>query len=293
MIKNILKSAVNNGRAVYRSVLGLALLPVAIGLVALQTLILKPLTGNTTAVTRPLAKIARMLLGYKVTVSANSAPIEKKNVWFLLNHQSDTDFVVSGSRLKGSYAGIDEIRHYPVIGRIAKSFGFIGIRRSKEHNAESRGAIISHFNAGRNVIMFPEGTTGATEDVNLFHAGLLTALFNDKAVDSKGQDVALKRDVVVQTVALRIKSVNGKPPTPESRTLYTMHGGKALPKLWKRLQVRKIELELTAFPPMNPHDFKDAKDLVNKAGWDVISVVNPGQKQFGKPVIKDTKHYNN
>lgn len=291
-MKNFFKDAVKNLRAARRLALGVAALPVVGGLLGLQTLLIKPLTGNTTAVMKLVGKMAQRLLGYKIKFSANSAPLEtSKATWFLLNHQSDTDFVPAASKLTGSFTGIDEIRHWPVIGPIVKAFGYVGIRRSREYNPETRGNIVANLNAGKNVIMFPEGTTSKTHEVNLFHAGLLSALFNEKAVDAAGNDVALATDVAVQAVAVRVTSVNGAEPTDENRKLYSMHGGKALPKIWQRLQVRRIDLELTAFPPMDPHDFRDAKELANKAAADVASVVNPGQTEFGKPKIVDTVAY--
>jgi 1-acyl-sn-glycerol-3-phosphate acyltransferase len=203
---------------------------------------------------------------------------------------SNTDFIL-GSKLPGSFVGKGEILKVPLLAQFAKSAKFIGIRRKSKYNAESRGKLIQAFNGGQNTIMFPEATTTDGDKVYLFHAGLMTLLFGDKAVDKKQRDVALKNEVVVQPVAVQVKSVNGQDATnnPDLRYLYSMRNeGKFLKRLWKRFQVKNITLELTAFDALNPKDFAKAgatpedlaKDLANAAACKVAEVINPGQTEF-------------
>ncbi len=282
-----------NLRAAYRALGGLIAIPVIAGLSLVQGLVVGPLTHNYSFIPDMIYKGLRKIFGYKIEFNAASAPLVKdKPVWFLANHMSVTDFITAGSSLNGSFVGKGDILKWPGIAQAAKAGKFIGIQRTSEFNPQSRGKIAKNFNSGFNTIMFPEATTNDGSKVYLFHAGLLSLLYGDKAVDKKDREVELKHEVVVQPIAIRVKSVNGKDATGDAslRALYSMHDeGNVLRRLWKRMQVKNITLELTAFEPLDPKNFKDAKELANTAALEVASVINPGQKTFEKAKIPHPK----
>ncbi|MBI3441837.1 MAG: 1-acyl-sn-glycerol-3-phosphate acyltransferase [Proteobacteria bacterium] len=276
-------------RATSRAIAGLVAIPLAIGLSAAQGMIVGPLTGDYNTIPTVINKMLRKLFGYKVEFNAASAPLVKdKRVWFVANHMSIADFIVTGSTLDGSFVGKGDILKWPVIAQLVRSAKFIGVRRKSEFNDESRGKIVQNFNAGFNTIMFPEGTTSDGQKVYLFHAALLSLLYGDTATDKKKRNITLKEKVLVQPVAIRVKSVNGQDATgnDDLRNLYSMYTeNNSLHRIWKRMQIREITLELIAFPALDPADFGNAKDLVNKAALDIASVVNPGQTIFEKKAI--------
>ncbi|MBI3441468.1 MAG: 1-acyl-sn-glycerol-3-phosphate acyltransferase [Proteobacteria bacterium] len=277
------------GRALSRAAAGLVGIPVAVGLTALQGAVVGPLTGDYRTIPKMLHRFMRKLFGYKIEFNAASAPLVKdKRVWFVSNHTSLMDFIVAGSALNGTFVGKAEILKWPVIAQLVQAAKFIGVARKSEFNDESRGKIAQNFNAGFNVIMFPEGTTGEGKKVYRFHGALLSLLYGGKATDKKKHDVALKDKVIVQPVAIRVKSVNGKNAAGNDnlRQAYTMYDEhNALRMIWKCLQMREIVLELTAFTPLDPTNFSNANDLANKAALDIASVVNPGQTTFEKKAI--------
>jgi hypothetical protein len=93
---------------------------------------------------------------------------------------------------------------------------------------------------------------------------------------------------VIQPIAIRIKSVSGQDATgnDELRNLYSMYyDDNTLRRIWRRLMIRDIVVELTAFEPLEPKNFADAKALINDAALKVAGVVNPGQTTFEKAVI--------
>ena len=278
-----------NIRATRRVLMGIAAAPVIAVLAALQGFVVGPLTKNYEVIPGIFYATLRKVFGYKIEFNAASAPIVKnKPVWFLSNHMAVADFVIAGSALKGSFVGKDDILKWPGIAQIARAGKFIGVRRKSEYNDEARGKIAKNFNSGFNTIMFPEGTTSDGKKVYLFRAALLTLLYGDKSIDRKKRDVPLKKEVVVQPVAIRVKSVNGKPAAANDdiRNQYSRHSEhNALKRTWHRLQIKETRIELTIFPALNPKDFADAKELSNKAALDVASVVNPGQTTFEKAVI--------
>jgi len=276
-------------RALRRAVLGLAVLPIALSMIVVQTLIMGPIFGNNKILPNIFYKAIRKLFGIKVEFNKASSPIIKdKPVWFVANHMSIADIFVIGGSVDGSFVGKGDFLKYPILAPIMRSAKFIGVRRSAEFNPQSRAKIAENFNAGYNTIMFPEGTTSDGKEVKLFHAGLITVLFGDKATNKKGDEVKLKRDVLVQPVALRVKSVNGENAigNDKLRNLYSMYNEDSFFKrVYKRMSIKEIIVEVTTLPPLNPKDYKDAKALINKASADVASIVNPGQKTFKKATI--------
>ncbi|MBU6475830.1 MAG: 1-acyl-sn-glycerol-3-phosphate acyltransferase [Alphaproteobacteria bacterium] len=282
-----------NLRALTRTVMGMAFIPVVAVLAALQGLVVGPLTRNDTLIPGLIYSGLRRIFGYKVVFNKASAPVVKnKPVWFLANHMSGTDFITAGSVLNGSFIGKGELLKRPGVAQIARAMKFIGIERKSAFNAQARGKIAKNFNAGYNTIMFPEATTTDGNEVKLFHAGLLTLLFGAASVDEKNRAVPLEKDVVIQPVAIQVKSVNGRDAAEDRslRDFYRMNnGGKTLSNVWKSLQVKNITLEVTAFAPLDPRDFKSAEDLANAAALSVASVVNPGQTTFRKAVIPGRK----
>lgn len=282
-----------NIRATLRTAAALIATPGILGLSALQGLVVGPLTHNYTVIPKLIYKTLGKIFGYKIVFNEASAPLVKdKSAWFAPNHISNADFIIAGSALNGTFAGKSDIQKWPIIAQIARSTKYIGIRRKSQYNPETRGKIVRNFNDGRNTITFFEGTTTDGKEVGLFRAALPELLFEGAATDKKNRPVALKKDVVVQPIAILVKSVNGQDAVGNDglRGLYTMRGErKTLRRIWKRFQLRETTIELTAFPPLDPKDFPKGKEgamaLANKAAQDIASVVNPGQTTFKKAEI--------
>lgn len=278
-----------NTRATLRAAAGIALFVPIIAATALQGFVVGPLTGNYSVIPNMIYKTMGKLFGYKYEFNKASKPVEKdKPTWFVANHLSIADFIVLGSTLEGTFAGKGDILKWPGVAAMARAVKYIGLRRSKEFNPQSRAKIIKNFNKGFNTIMFPEGTTTPGKTVALFHAGLITLLFGEKGTDKEGKDVTLEKDVVVQPVAIRVKEVNGQNAigNDELRNLYSMYDDdNTLRRIWRRMQIKNMTIELTTFEPLKPADFKDAKDLINNAAVSIASVVNPGQTTFEKAKI--------
>ena|SRR3990172_6332803 len=276
-------------RATIRAAAAVAAMIAFGALTTAQAFIVGPLTGNYTTIPSLIYNTMRRVFGYKIVFNKASAPVVKdKRVLFVANHLALTDFVVLGSVLNGTFAGKGDVLKWPIIAPMARALNYIGLRRSSEFNGESRAKIIKNFNGGFNTILFPEGTTSDGKQVHLFRAALITPLCGDKGIDKNKKEVVLNGEVVLQPMAIRVMSVNGKDASgnDELRNLYSMPTEtNMLREFWKRMQIRRTVIEITALPPLNPKDFKDAKDLINKAALDVAGVVNPGQTAFTKAAI--------
>lgn len=286
----------NNLRAFGRATLGLAAMPFLLGALVLQGFVIGPVFKNYTAIPNFFYNSLKDLFGYKITFNKASAPMDNdKPTWFVANHQSIADFIVLGSTLKGTFAGRGDIMRWPGIAQMARAVKYIGIRRVKKedpnfkkYNAMTIGKIMKNFNSGNNTIMFPEGTTTDGTYLAMFRAGLISMLFGEKGMDKNGNEVKLDKEVVVQPVAIKIKSIDGKSldEKPELIESYSMfHEDNTLKRIWRRLAIGKTEIELTVFPPLNPKDFKDQFELINAAHENVRSVVAPNQTETKKAAI--------
>lgn len=290
----MLKELNANLRAARRAAIGVVLLPIIVAATAVQGFIVGPLTEKRSkklynVIPNAIYKSIGALLGYKVSFNKASAPVSKdKPTWFLPNHLSIADFVVIGSTLQGTFSGKGDILKWPGVAQMARAVKYIGLRRSREFNPQSRAKIIKNFNDDFNTITFLEGTTTDGKKVAMFHAALPAIAFGEKGLDKQNNEVSLDKDIVFQPIAIKVKEVDGKDATNDDklREDYAQYyENRTLTRIWKRLKIKEIKIELTAFEPLKPADFKDAKELANAAATQIASVVNPGQVGFEKAVI--------
>jgi 1-acyl-sn-glycerol-3-phosphate acyltransferase len=278
--------------------LALAGLVAAMGvLTPLQALVVGPVFKNHSAIPDFFYNGLCKIFGIKVRFSAASAPIEtSRQTWTVANHLSLADFAVLGSKLKGTFAGKGDVLEWPLIAQMARAMRYIGLKRASKKDApemyqknllKSRSKIISEFNAGGNVIMFPEGTTTDGKEVALFRAGLIKLLYGEAATGKAGEPVKLERAVCVQPVAVQVVAVNGQNAVGNDalRNTYSLPKAGALSFLWKRAMTPGTVIELTAFKPLEPSDFNNAEDLINEAHRLVREIAAPHQKAVIKAVI--------
>lgn len=276
-------------RAAARSVLGIGMVSAMLPLVILQGAVIGPLLNNHTVLPGLFYNGIRRLFGIRVEFNAASAPIEdKKPVWYVANHMSIADFLILGSVLRGTFAGKGDIMRWPGIAPLARAVKYIGIRRVnkddpdfEKFHRQTIGKIMQNFNDGHNTIMFPEGTTTDGSQVALFRAGLISMLFGAEGLDKHGNPVRLEKDVCVQPIAIRVKNVEGKDISARSdlREFYAHYNtNNTLKRIWTRMATRDITIEVTAFSPLSPKDYKDQFALINEAGALIRGVVAPDQK---------------
>jgi len=115
---------------------------------------------------------------------------DRPMLW-LANHLSWTDIALLGSLTPLSFLSKSEVRRWPVIGWLAQQAGTLFIRRGAGDSAEVRQLLGDHLQAGRPLLIFPEGTTTDGTALRTFHARLLSC--------------AIDAGVPLQPVALRYR----------------------------------------------------------------------------------------
>ncbi|WP_068829443.1 lysophospholipid acyltransferase family protein [Pseudomonas sp. BMS12] len=105
------------------------------------------------------------------------------------NHVSWTDIPLLGQLLPLSFLSKAEVRTWPLAGWLAHKAGTLFIRRGSGDSTLLARQLHRHLSAGRQLLIFPEGTTTDGQQVRTFHGRLLTG--------------AIEAGVALQPVAIR------------------------------------------------------------------------------------------
>jgi len=174
-------------------------------------------------------------LGVELQVLGN--PRSDIQLW-VSNHLSWVDPVILMSLRPMGTIAKGEVAGYPLIGRWAQKSGIHFVDRS---DATSRAAALASFTAslhgGRDMLLFPEGTTTRGERLAGFYEGGLRAAF----------------DLGLPAQPLRIASTAPHYPWTGSETL--------LPHL-QTLFATRTTVSLSAEEPLYPADFSDANQWI-------------------------------
>ncbi|PVZ16220.1 MULTISPECIES: 1-acyl-sn-glycerol-3-phosphate acyltransferase [unclassified Pseudomonas] len=108
---------------------------------------------------------------------------------WLSNHVSWVDIAVLGQLTPLVFLAKDEVRQWPIAGRLAASAGTFFVCRGASDGQRLRLEMGKHLRQQGPLVIFPEGTTTDGRDVRTFHGRLLAC--------------AVEQGVPVQPVALR------------------------------------------------------------------------------------------
>lgn len=177
---------------------------------------------------------------------------------WLPNHVSWLDIPVLGGLAPGAvFLAKSEIRHWPVIGRLASLAGTEFIERGR--GSESARAAIGHALDNRHrMVVFAEGTTSDGRQVRRFHARLLGP--------------AVERCAPVVPIAIRYHEADGRRTTAPA---FVDNQG-FMPSLWRVASRRRVEVEVDVLPPEWPATDESRSALAARARAAVASRVESG-----------------
>lgn len=111
------------------------------------------------------------ILGIRVKVSGS---IPKPPFFLVSNHLSYLDIPVFYSLLDTTFVSKAEVKHWPIIGAMARSLHVIFVDRKKRSDVVRVNKEIStEIHDQQGVLMFPEATTSSGESILRFRASLL------------------------------------------------------------------------------------------------------------------------
>lgn len=279
----------------------------------LQVGIFAPL-GNYETIPRLAGKLLRLVAGVKVDVVGKEL-LEARFAdgqphMLAANHGAAFDIPYIQELVgEGSFIAKEQISKWPVIGPIARAMGTIFVKKGKD--AESNlpkekkffnlhTAIVNALNGnsqrkGRNVIIFPEGTTGRGDDILPFHSGGLSVLFND----ASHSEEKLKDNVKLQLLAIRLTHVNGKSveDDPSLRDIYAWgkdkEGGDIPPieHIRNIFNTKSIRVEIRVLDEMDPRDYKNYEEFTRAAEYTLRrGLLAPGKSDVTDAPQKAPEH---
>ncbi|MCB1720232.1 MAG: 1-acyl-sn-glycerol-3-phosphate acyltransferase [Alphaproteobacteria bacterium] len=185
-------------------------------------------------------------------------------VIYVSNHLSYLDIPALASMIcYGSFVAKKDVASWPVFGYLSKLQQTAFVSRSREDARKGANALATMLKDGKNMIIFPEGTSTDGREVVPFKSSLFSIALQEEA-----------KDLVIQPVSIEVLSANGRAPqTQEERDLYAWHRDMdtELPEhLWRFAKTSGAVLKITFHDIVRANDFSDRKTLA-KACYETVS----------------------
>lgn len=235
--------------------LGLYLLWCALGIPA-QWLVLKFTRGPGSLII-PLYwhKVVCALFGIRVEIEGT--PVRDRQVILVSNHLSYLDIETFSQVTPWSFVAKAEVARWPLFGTLARLQQSAFTSRSRTDAMKDRDSLSAMLAAGKNLILFAEGTSSDGGRVLPFKSSLLGAAL-EAAKASPDRPPPL-----IQPVTVAILAVDGRPAGDQAvRDLYAWHGDMTmLPHLWAFVKTRGARLRMIFHAPIDPAVLPDRKRL--------------------------------
>lgn len=181
---------------------------------------------------------------------------------YMCNHLSYLDIPVLGSIITGSFVAKSEVQGWPLFGFLAKLQQSVFIERKRMAITDAKSEIEKTLEDGRNLILFPEGTSTSGLIVKPFKSSLFSlAEANGKSLD-------------IQPVTITILETDKRPSrTQAENDLYAWPLEMETPMpvhFWAFGKMRGAKLLITFHDPIHTNASMDRKDLA-KACHDSVS----------------------
>jgi 1-acyl-sn-glycerol-3-phosphate acyltransferase len=218
-----------------------------LGLYFALTLPLMPVQAVLVLAKSPLAhRLARRyhrwtsrLMGFRVTVKGERS--RQHPTLYVSNHMSYVDIEILGGLIDGCFVAKSDVAHWPLFGWLAKLQQCVFVDRQVRSTAEQRDAIRRRLDAGDNLILFPEATSGDGTRLLPFKSALLSV------ADYAGAQGPL----LVQPVSIVYLRLDGIPLGRSYRPFFAWYGDMSLaPHLWEMMGLGTVDVEVVFHPPV-------------------------------------------
>mgnify|MGYP000137204179 CR=1 FL=1 len=179
-------------RLLLRSARLLGLVALGLGLAAWVSLRERLPGADVTPLRQRLTRwwLARLCAALPFEVRVSGEAPRQPMLW-VANHVSWTDIPLLGALAPLTFLSKAEVRAWPLAGWLAEKAGTLFIRRGSGDSTLLARQLHRHLEAGRQLLIFPEGTTTDGQQVRTFHGRLLTG--------------AIEAGVPLQPVAIRYR----------------------------------------------------------------------------------------
>ena len=199
---------------------------------------------------RQMAGCARLCRVLNVHVSVIGRYLPDEGRLIVSNHFGILDSLILASVLPVSFVAKEEMREWPFLGWIARSYGVLFVDRERRTTVSQFAAEVrSRIAGGVDVLVFPEGTTSPDLSVLPFKTGVFEA-------------ISQKAEHSVLPVYISVEEINGERAlgSVRQRIVWSDPNLSFLRHCWDIAGLRKIKVEVRIGEPIPVGD-RDRKEL--------------------------------
>lgn len=200
---------------------------------------------------------------FGIKTVSNGQPHGGAQVIFMSNHLSYMDIPMLGSLIRASFVAKQEVASWPLFGFISRFQQTAFIERKRTAIATAKNALQAMVGDGKNLIIFPEGTSTDGRTVYDFKSSLFSLALGT------GHD-----GLVIQPVTVQAFQADGSPVTTQAqRDHYSWHvemDTELLPHLWAFAKSHGAILQVTFHPALLAAEYSDRK-ILSKTCHEAVS----------------------
>lgn len=209
----------------------------------------------------PTLFYSSLCLIFRISIRLKGHPADG-HVVYVGNHLSYIDIAAIGAKLNATFISKEEVRSWPVLGILATLGKTVFIERTRNAATKCIADIKKTLSNGRNLILFPEGTSTNGMNVLPFKSTLFELFLNQE----------LKDKLKIQPFTITLLKTNTHAITKESDyDLYAWYGDmKFFPHLWELAKSKGAEILITYHPARHAADYNDRKAFAHDCHKDTL-----------------------
>ncbi len=181
---------------------------------------------------------------------------------YVCNHASYLDIVVLSTLLDASFVAKSEVANWPLFGLLAKLVNTIFVERRPSRSGTHRNEMRERLEAGRSLILFPEGTSTDGNRVLPFNSTFFAIV--EEPIHGK--------PIPVQPISLAYTRYNNLPMTRRERPYLTWYGDTPMvDHLWRLLTIGRATVEVRFHPAVSIDVYESRKALAAACGQSVAN----------------------
>lgn len=191
---------------------------------------------------------------FGINVKIVGKPVHDRQIMYVSNHLSYLDIPAIGSYLKASFIAKQEVAGWPVFGFLSKMQQTAFVDRTGARIKEDHYSLGSMLDAGKSLILFPEGTSSDATELLPFKSRLFTLV-----IERVG-------NVAVQPFTIRLPHAKNQ----KDRDQYAWYGDMDLaPHLWALAKTNGVTVELVFHDLIELDENVERKNLTDQC-FDMI-----------------------
>ncbi len=192
---------------------------------------------------------------FGIKIRQSGVPYYDSQVIYMSNHMSYMDIPVLGSLIKNaSFVSKNDVANWPVWGFLSTLQQTAFISRSRSDTQKEAYALDTMLENKKNLVIFPEGTTGNGLDIMPFKSSLFALTLKDGLKDLVIQPVSLQ--IRAEGAALQKACQSYAWPKEDARELHH--------HLWDLAKTSGVEIAVTFHPIIEAKSFNDRKILAKQ-----------------------------